>query len=134
MSVLEITAGLQKLIKSLPGCPPVCDMNMDFKEIGVTHFLSDVVFVSVTPMGFGEEAKNLHRGFQQVTVCIPAGEGCGEALDLVDAILDLYERGKRITEGSSTILIENASATAPVKGQVYFQVPVTISWSSEQPK
>ena len=76
---------------------------------------------------FGNEP--IRRGFLQISVDWPEGQGIIEAIELAGCVRDHFARGTKIEQdGVSVQIIEEPRVAGEIQEPAWVQVPVTIPW------
>lgn len=81
--------------------------------------------------GIGVDAPDREIGIFQIDVFTPAGEGEGNARDLVDAIEAAFPRGSSCTYNGTTVTIESRWAEVSIQEPDWFHIPVNIAWRAD---
>jgi len=73
---------------------------------------------------------DLATGIFQVSIYAPAGSNVGESLQLVDTILNFYQHGKMLTQGTQEVEIISSNRNGGRNTDGHFIIDITINYTA----
>jgi len=77
---------------------------------------------------FSDAGTYREMGIYQVMVYVPKGNGMFEALDIVDKILGLFQRGSELTGSGPTVKIERSYRSSPMSEATWMKIPISVDF------
>jgi len=125
----EIQAALDARLAGLSGLPPVAWENVNYEPtegdawIRPTNLPSGAQSVGIAT---GQSIRT--RGFYQIDIFTPAGNGPGAALTLADQIADHFSYGLRLTRGGSVAVLGTPVQDPASASGAWFRVAVIVPY------
>jgi len=129
MSISSTIALLEGNLANIAGSPAIQLENTVYNDTGDPWLRATLLPATSQLMTIGVGAQKKMQGLYQVDCICPEDLGSAQAHQLADAVVDAYPIGLRLTDGTTTVIIELASALPALPLLTYYYVPVQIQWS-----
>ena len=104
--------------------------NMPFDPATPSYLQFTFAQTTVDQVEYGTYGRDERRGFAQVTVYEPNGNGAGTALTKADAVAAVFPRGLSGVQNSTPVQVYRTVVGPAIQTNIHYAVPVTIEWRS----
>ena len=125
-SELELIAGLNTRLNTLPDSPPVAWENVKYSPDGENYLEQRYLAAEGFTVGVSQGGADVLAGIYQITVNTKKSRGLAESATLVEAIRAHFARSSTLTQGDTRIVIHKVWSGAALPDEVYYKVPVSV--------
>ncbi len=123
----EIKSALVSYLESLSLGIPLNYPNME-QDTSVPAGDVTIHFNEPEVVTLGQGGEDEHRGFMQILLKYPVGEGDGALMAMADTIRQAFLAGQSCSYGSQTVTIINCGLGTFDNWNSKFVCPITITW------
>lgn len=102
--------------------------NVPFDPATPSYLQFNFVQTSVEQAEYGTYGRDARKGFAQVTVYEPNGDGSGDAMTKAEAIAAVFPRGLSGTQNGTPVEVYRTSVGPAIQTNIHYAIPVTIEW------
>lgn len=129
MSITSTHALLDTQLKTVTGLPFLQAENIRFTIDGNPWCRSTLLPARSTVISLGVGATKQMTGLYQVDVIYPQDSGSAVAHAMADLVVAAFPIGARLTDGTTTVIIEISSVMAAHPLLDFYYVPIQVQWS-----
>ena len=129
MSYKKIEAALETHLLAIPSIPDVSFENGGYTPTTGTPYIEAVFLPTIRePATRGNAFQTYYQGVFRLECNVPANKGRGEAITLVESIIDAFEANTDITFDGLTITTRYVEKETGTKEGAFYNVPINVGW------
>lgn len=98
---------------------------------GQPYIAVNTVPASSTPVGVGQESAIRERGFYQLSVAVPSGEGKAVLRRIVEELQTYFRQGTSISYGGTSVRVQRFQIFNTISAPDWYIQIVRVEWRSD---